>query len=431
MVTKLCLVAMLVVFSVVAGPVLGAKRDKPVDSVFNVKSFGAKADGVTDDTAAIQAAIDAASKLGGKVYLPAGKYMTRGTFAVPPGVSVEGVATAPVFSEPLKGSIILATAGRDKEDGPALFTLHASTSVSGVTIYYPEQKVEDIRPYSWTFKLIGEDNTVDNVTLINSYNGIRTGPESNVRHRIRNVSGCVLRRGISIDGCTDVGRIENVHFHGHWWWMPEAKGNSLIVNKYMLQNLEAFIFGKTDSEFVTNTFAFPAKIGYHFIATERGVCYGQFSGISADWAQRCIVVDSVLGIGIEITNGQFASLEQDSENPTQVEINKTNGGSVRFENCSFWGQSIHNVISHGSGYVSLSNCYLSSWRQSNNPTALVEADNGKLQIIGCTFGTNQPSIALRQGLKHAAIIGNNGENGVRIVDEIGDKASIVGNEAAE
>ena len=429
MTSSIYLIAALVLLSA-AIPAHEAKGEV-IESVFNVKALGAKADGTTDDTAAIQTAIDAASKLGGKVYLPAGKYMTRGTFKIPPGVSIEGVANSPVFGEPLKGSILLATAGRDKEDSAPFMTLDSSSSVVGVTVYYPEQLVEDIKPYPWTFALIGSDNTVDNITLINSYNGIRTGPEGNVRHRIQNVFGCVLRRGLFIDYCTDVGRVENVQFHGHWWWMPDAKGNSLIVNKYMLENLEGFIFGKTDSEFVTNTFVFPAKIGYHFIATDKGVCYGQFSGISADWTQNCIVVDAVLDMGIVITNGKFASLAQGSENPNQIIINKTNIGSVRLVNCTFWGETDHNVIAHGTGYVSLSSCYFSSWKKSDNPKPLVVADNGKLQVIGCSFATPQPALGLQPGLKHAIITGNNGVKGVKIINEIGDKAIITANEAAE
>ena len=422
----LCLITILIVSTA-----FGAEVKMPADTIFNVKSYGAKADGKTDDTAAINAAMEAASKVGGKVFLPAGKYMTKGTFKVPAGVSVEGIANAPSGCEPMTGTVLLATAGRDKEESDPFITLLESTSVVGLTIYYPEQKVENIKPYPWTFKMIGADNTVEKVTLINSYNGIRTGPEGNVRHRIKSVSGCVLRRGIFIDGCFDVGRIEDIQFHGNWWWMPTAKGNSLIVNKYMIDNLEGFIFGKTDSEFVTNTFVFPAKIGYHFIATEKGVCYGQFSGISADWAQKCIVVDAVHGLGIVITNGMFASLAQDSIEPTQVVINKTNVGSVRFENCMFWGESINNVLSHSSGYTSLSNCYFSSWRKTDAPTPLIEADNGKLQVIGCTFATEQPSVALKPGLNHAIITGNNGEKGVRIVNEIGDKAIITANEPAQ
>ena len=41
----------------------------------NVKKYGAIGDGVTDDTAAIQAAIDAMPTVGGVLYFPAGKYL--------------------------------------------------------------------------------------------------------------------------------------------------------------------------------------------------------------------------------------------------------------------------------------------------------------------------------------------------------------------
>lgn len=44
-------------------------------AVFSVKSFGAKGDGSTDDTTAIQSAITAAVAVSGKVYFPAGTYI--------------------------------------------------------------------------------------------------------------------------------------------------------------------------------------------------------------------------------------------------------------------------------------------------------------------------------------------------------------------
>lgn len=43
--------------------------------IYNVVGFGAKGDGVTDDTKAIQAAVDACSLTGGTVYYPAGTYL--------------------------------------------------------------------------------------------------------------------------------------------------------------------------------------------------------------------------------------------------------------------------------------------------------------------------------------------------------------------
>ena len=49
-------------------------------AVFNVKAYGATADDKTDDTSAIQDAIDAATKArGGVVYFPAGRYVLNGT----------------------------------------------------------------------------------------------------------------------------------------------------------------------------------------------------------------------------------------------------------------------------------------------------------------------------------------------------------------
>lgn len=49
--------------------------DKRTSGMINVKEFGAVGDGVWDDTAAIQTAIDHANKHGRKVYVPAGNYL--------------------------------------------------------------------------------------------------------------------------------------------------------------------------------------------------------------------------------------------------------------------------------------------------------------------------------------------------------------------
>ncbi|HEX2973879.1 MAG TPA: hypothetical protein VHP11_16215, partial [Tepidisphaeraceae bacterium] len=106
----------------------------------------------------------------------------------------------------------------------------------------------------------------------------------------------------------------------------------------------------------------------------------------------------------------------------------TCAGSVRLQNCNFWGPAVQNVVSHSKSFVSLSNCYFSSGRPNNPGKALVEADGGKLQVEGCSFASPEPSILLGQGLQHAIIRGNNGVKGVTITNQIGPKAIIADNE---
>lgn len=63
-----------------------ARAVKGIFSVLNVRDFGAVGDGVADDTAAIQAALDAATQAGqpGDVFFPAGGYKITSTLRVVP-----------------------------------------------------------------------------------------------------------------------------------------------------------------------------------------------------------------------------------------------------------------------------------------------------------------------------------------------------------
>ena len=73
------------------GPIVGFE-DKG-GQVFNVKAYGAKGDGSTNDTAAIQNAVNAAnSSGGGVVYFPPGTYVISGdpALSIPGGVSLVG-----------------------------------------------------------------------------------------------------------------------------------------------------------------------------------------------------------------------------------------------------------------------------------------------------------------------------------------------------
>ncbi len=401
------------------------KGNGALEGMYPVREFGAVADGVADDTGAIQRAIDGAAEKGGTVYLPPGRYRVAGSLQLKPGVTLKGASTAPMSITPLTGTILLATGGRDDENAPALFEMTNATTVTGITVFYPEQKVDDIHPYSWTCHMQGFDTTLENVTFINSYNGIKVGPEPNVRHRIRSVVGCVLRRGLFVDNCTDIGRVENVQFHCHWWSDAVTGGDGEKVMNYMVANLEAFVFGRTDWEYATNNFVFPAKYGWRFIKTDAGMCNGQFTANGADACETSVQVDAIQPMGLLITGGQFVAFL--GTDPVEVRIAPTCDGNVRFVNCAFWGPALHNAVLQGKGTTSFTDCYFSSWKEDGG--ALVQAGAGRLQINNSTFATANPvDVELGPNVEHAIIQGNNGPFGVRVGGNCGGKAIMTNNE---
>jgi hypothetical protein len=368
----------------------GEDAPRYVAGQVNVADFGAKGDGKTDDTEAFQKAIDAVTNSGGKVIVPVGRFRIEGSVRIKDGVTVAGLNESSLAPGPLKGTVILATGGRDHEEADPLFEMESSSALRGLTIFYPEQKADDIRPYPWSINMNVKkpdeqtrifDCVVEKITLVNSYNGIQAGPAHNGRHRIYDIYGCVLRRGILVDNTRDIGRIENIHWHCVYWRKAVTNGDWDKAFKFMQGNLEAFLFGRTDWEYVHNTFVFPAKIGYRFIETREGACNGQFNGIGADATETCVVVESIQPQGLLITNGEFNSHRMGRS--TQVIVEKSCRGNIRFVNCGFWGPVERNALLLGPSFVSFTDCYFSNDFPTTNYSILAEA--GKLQVQNSTF----------------------------------------------
>ena len=378
-----------------------------IPGMLNVRDFGAKGDGQTDDTSAFQKTMDAAAKAGGgTVMAPRGAYFFAGHLNVPATVTLSGIWQSVPAHTGLRdrglpkptddGTTLLVTEGAGSEAGPAFLTLNTNSTLKGVVLYYPKQKQDDVpSPYPYTIAMRGKNPAVLDVEMLNPYSGIDAS--RNERHLIRNVQGQPLRRGIFVDAIYDIGRIENVHFNP--WWSNAPK-----LMAWQMANGEAFILARSDWQYMLNTFCFGYNVGYKFIESRAGSCNGNFLGLGADDCWRAVVVEQSAPFGLLITNGEFVSFH--GPDPTMVDVVKGHTGSVRFVNCAFWGpcQQIAKIAGHGT--VGFSDCTFVQWDSKGTGRHALQAQSGTLLVRGCEFRASRPQIQLGETVDRAVITDN-------------------------
>lgn len=382
-----------------------------------------------DQSVAVQKALNkCASSGGGTVMLAPGNHRLDKPVVVPSGVALAGVWAGPHHAQLDKGSVILAYAGKGKENDPPLIKLSPNSTVRGLTFYYPEQTLPKVIPYPWTIQGEGMHGNVLDITLVNAYNGIDFGTHSNELHLIRNVYGCVLNVGVYVDKCTDIGRVENVHFDHHYW-VRAVKADKKFWDplfSYSYLNVTAFKIGRADWEMFVDTFAISCKIGYHFIETPLGACNGSFVGIAADFSQIPILIDQSWPPGLLITNGQFVA-GNGVRNESFIVTSRGFTGDVRFSNCSFWGPADKIADINGNGIVSMSQCSFSSLGQDKKGSAGIVLNGGSLSVQGCTFSKLWDQISIGKDAKSAVIVGNTSALPLRIENSSKGDVQILGN----
>jgi hypothetical protein len=391
-------------------------------SMVNAMDFGAVGDGKAGDDGAIQKALDTVQAAGGgEVFLPAGVYRLNKPLVVEKDVALTGVYQGPIShagirdngsARPDRGTVLVTSIGSGSADGDALITVGENSTLAGLAVFYPDQNPEAApAPYPWTINMIGNNATVRQVELVNSYQGIRA--VGCARHTIREVTGQPLRTGIYVDEIYDIGRIENVHWNP-WWSASDP------VISFMYRNGEGFVFARSDWEYVFNTFCFGYRYGYKFIKTKAGVCNGNFLGIGADASWNSVGVEDSAGFGILITNGEFVAMPQScgskfpDADARQVLVEETNTGVVRFVNSAFWGPGTQNALIKGSGTVGFSDC---TFMDSNRDNAAIEATSGCLLVRGCEFRRNGVPIAVRSAVAGGSITGNIVHSSDKIINE--------------
>lgn len=263
-------------------------------TLIDIREFGGIAnDGSSDDLALKNAFDEALSTNASGVYLPEGSWHFDYPIHIPRGLTLKGTYTHPHHAEKealAQGTTIECYAGQglNYESSEAInyscIYLQGSSTLEGVNIVYPEQKDPlNPKPYPWTIfcnnnydKNANVTETarcsVINTTLVNSYAGIFMEWSAN-DHYIKGVNMAVFRKGISMDGITSLGILENVNIHNQYCWSfygftPASPEVSILIqnNRKYLTGIE---FHRVDWGWLKNVFVIYANKGFVFDKSKR------------------------------------------------------------------------------------------------------------------------------------------------------------------
>jgi hypothetical protein len=319
-----------------------------------------------DDTPKIQQALnDAASTNAGEVFLPAGTYNVNTHLSVPANTALIGVAPNPWESYgpggPTGGTVLRAIEGAGSATGTAFITLAGvNAGVDGLTIWYPNQ-VTNATPvaYPYTIRGMALGVSVQNVFLLNPYQGIDFASYPSGRHLIRNVWGQPLYVGIFIDQSLDVGRIQNIHF---WWFWTGVNDN--VLTDWVLANGTAMAFGRADWEMVENVFCFGYAFNMIFAAYGGAgqVTNAQMNNIAFDYANIGIYLADSATVGVFISNlNVVASTRAAAASKIGIWHPTGTDGTLIIRGGSFWGNLNQPVVWSGTGTLTLSESRFQDW----------------------------------------------------------------------
>jgi hypothetical protein len=388
--------------------------DDVVIADYNVANFGAAGDGVTDDTMAIQDVLDAAGNNGGGVvFVPSGRYKISGNLVVPTGVTLRGDWNSPGTGSAVEGTVLQAYAGRGNAEETSFIQLQQASGVTNLSIWYPEQSLSQPVAYPWTIEqLSGDSATVENVTLVNSYNGVKIGPAWNELHYLRNVYGTALNTGVFLDYTTDIGRLETLRLAPDYWANSGLPGSptkgDLIA--YMTTHAEGIVMGRSDWEYMSDVRISGFKTGMR-VTTRTGsveTANAQFYKVNIDNCNVALKIEGVNSFGLLITDSSFKA----DVGPDPIAIHATQGFQtiVQFNNVTVGGSPLNAVVNEGSGVLSFENSTIENWNDQGGGYAIV-AGAGSLILGQTVFAKADRHLHLMGGMKSLNAV-NSGYQGV-------------------
>lgn len=354
------------------GAVLRTVLAKLLENV-SVKDFGAVGNGVADDTAAIQAALNAMSTAGGgTVFAPAGQYRLTAKLTIPSFVLFKGANFLP---DPSNGAQVFMTAlfidWGAGADNHAVEMSHSS-GIEGFTFHYPGQVAKTAAaPIAFGFSIstptaagVYDNIHVRNITLYNSYKGIRLN--NGGRWNVENVQGNPLALGFTASDCLDACYMRHVHF---WNFYTQSQA----LENWVAANGTAFEFWRVDQLFGSDMF------GWNYLNCFycKDGAWLSLSNILCDKAKYPFIASASANISVN----NFMLIASAAATPAVWVL--ANTGSIRFSNGAIASTASVGVQVDDTSTVQIDNVTFSNQHSAvvvTSETSDVYIDNSKWNV---------------------------------------------------
>jgi hypothetical protein len=297
----------------------------------SVNSFGAKGDGHSDDSAAIQSAINAASAAGGgSVVFSVARYFTTARFVVPKGVVLCGAIEGPfdVAGVNPADTAVAPTLLITNSSGPFVTLSDLGAGVTDLLFHYPNQVASSAAApaaYPYTIQVNAPGTKVARSTVTNAYNflDIEVG-----RTMAQDLFIGAFNIGVNIDHTLDHVSLRNL-LNSVFWDFLEGATYPRPIDSWVLNHGTALVVNRMDSLDVHGFFAFSRFTGILLTdspdKSQNPTCgYGAGSDIDLDAVQYGIVISASNFPGYKFTNVDIGAAPALGQAAVQVK----SGGSM-------------------------------------------------------------------------------------------------------